>query len=204
MLSNAWSHGYLFMKILHHKHSMRHSAVLSSWWGNCGKESLDSFPQFPRRSSTHAHYVCICIRLPGHVILNILLVNIRFVMNYILLLDEGIVEKNQGTLFHNSPTSCWLSQHIQVSMFIHMWVIEDWIISEIINSSGGGITFQLFVYYGGGVIMEKCRFICSGCMAFSYPCTVVWGVYGLSGFILIPTYTIDISVGVVWLFVTPV
>ena len=27
---------------------------------------------------------------------------------------------NQGTLFHNSPTSCWLSQHIQVSMFIHM------------------------------------------------------------------------------------
>ena len=144
MLSNAWSHGYLFMKILHCKHSMHHSAGLSSWWGNCGKGSLDSFPQFPRRSSIHAHYVCMCFRMPGHLILNIIRVNIRFVMHCILPLGGGIVEKNQGTLFHNSPTSCWLSQHIEVSKFIHMWVIGDWIISEIFNSSGGGIIFQLY------------------------------------------------------------
>ena len=38
--------------------SMSHSADLSSWWGNCGKESRDSFPQFPYRLlafSTHTY-----------------------------------------------------------------------------------------------------------------------------------------------------
>ena len=41
------------------RNSIRHSAALTSRWGNCGKESLDSFPLFPHRCSINAPYVCV-------------------------------------------------------------------------------------------------------------------------------------------------
>ena len=49
-----------------------------------------------------------------------------------------------------------------------------------------GLSIGTYIYY---------RYICRGCLAFSYPCIVVSG----SILILKYIYTIDISVGVVWI-----
>ena len=55
-IRRAWI-PYPTEQILYCKHSIRHSSSLSSWWGNCGKEARDSFPQFPHQLLAFATYV---------------------------------------------------------------------------------------------------------------------------------------------------